>query len=392
MTCGRRRPVFWAATVLMVCLVGIASARVSAQQAPAAQPQATDAVFKNIQVFKGVPVDTFFDVMGMFAASMGEDCTYCHLKESALDRSQFAVLTPKIARARQMVAMMNTLNKNFFKGEPRVTCFTCHRGTHTPVDSPRLSLQYGEPDDDPNIMNFPTWEGGNAQQTLDKYLAALGGTAALAKITTFAAKGTYAGFDTGHKEVPVEIYAKAPNQRTLLVHFGELGDSYHVFDGKSGWWAGLDAPAPLETLTAGNLDRARIEATFAFPAGIKQAWSQWRVGRTAIDDKAVTILQGTNPGSGLLPVNLYFDNKTGLLVRWLRWNATPVGPVPTELNYDDYRDVSGVKMPFTWTASQTYMQMTVKLSELRPNVPVNAALLSQPAPAKPLPPAPAAAR
>ena len=69
-------------------------------------------------------------------------------------------------------------------------------------------------------------------------------------------------------------------------------------------------------------------------------------------------------------------------MRWLRWNATPVGPVPTEINFDDYKDVNGVKMPFTWVASQTYMQMTIKLSEVRPNVAVNPALFAQPAPAK----------
>jgi hypothetical protein len=71
-------------------------------------------------------------------------------------------------------------------------------------------------------------------------------------------------------------------------------------------------------------------------------------------------------------VNLYFDTKSGMLLRLVRWNDTPVGPVPTEINYDDYRDVAGVKMPFTWTVSQTYMQMTVKLSGIRPNVPVDA--------------------
>jgi hypothetical protein len=78
-------------------------------------------------------------------------------------------------------------------------------------------------------------------------------------------------------------------------------------------------------------------------------------------------------------VNLYFDPKSGLLVRLVRWNATPVGPVPTEINYDDYRDVAGVKMPFTWTVSQTYMQMTIKLTGVQPNVPVDARVFAQPA-------------
>jgi hypothetical protein len=59
----------------------------------------------------------------------------------------------------------------------------------------------------------------------------------------------------------------------------------------------------------------------------------------------------------LLPVNFYFDEESGLLVRWVRWNQTPLAPVPTAADYDDYRDVAGVKMPFKWTVSQTYMQM-----------------------------------
>jgi hypothetical protein len=83
----------------------------------------------------------------------------------------------------------------------------------------------------------------------------------------------------------------------------------------------------------------------------------------------------------MLPVNLYFDNKTGLLVRWVRWNETPVGPVPTQIDYDDYREVAGVKMPFTWTVSQTYMQMTITLDALQPNVPIDAARFARPAPA-----------
>ena len=79
--------------------------------------------------------------------------------------------------------------------------------------------------------------------------------------------------------------------------------------------------------------------------------------------------------------SLYFDTKSGMLVRLVRWNDTPVGPVPTEINYSDYRDVAGVKMPFTWTVSQTYMQMTIKLSEIRPNAAVDGARFARPVPA-----------
>jgi len=379
MTPTRRRPVHGVLAAAVACLLVMATVRASAQQPAPAQPAlVTEKLFRNIQVLKGIPIDTFFDVMGMFASSMGEDCTFCHSKEAVFRHEAFGDETPRIRRARQMIAMMNGINQANFGGRPMVTCFTCHRGSNTPVNSPKLALQYGEPEDDPNVINFPPEKQPAATEILDKYLQALGGPATLARLTSFTAKGTYSGFDTDHKEIPVDIYAKAPNQRTWIIHMPD-GDSYRVFDGRSGWWVGPDAPAP-ETLTSGNLDRYRLEALIAFPSGIKQAFTGWKVGRTAIDGRPVQIVQGTNPP--LLPVNLYFDPKSGLLVRLVRWNATPVGPVPTEINYDDYRDVAGVKMPFTWTVSQTYMQMTIKLTGVQPNVPVDAKVFAKPAAAR----------
>jgi len=379
MKSGRRRPLFWATGVMMVCLLGV----VSAQQAMPEQ-EVSENLFRDIQLLKGIQVDTFFDVMGMFAASMGEDCTFCHSKEAVLRHEAFGDPTPRIQRARQMIVMMRTLNDTYFGGAPRVTCFTCHGGSTAPVDAPRLSLQYGVPDENPNVRSFPPDTERSAVDILDAYLQALGGTTRLAGVSSVVAKGTYQGFDTGFGEVPVEIYAKAPNQRAEIVDTYD-GVSYRVFDGRNGWWAGPDAPAPIETQTSGNLDRYRLEAAMMFPATLKEAFSEWTVGRTAIDDRAVTIVQGTTPGSDLLPVNLYFDNTSGLLIRLVRWNGTPVGPVPTQIDYDDYRDVAGVKMPFTWTVSKTYMQHTIKLSDVQTNVPVDAARFAKPPAGKPRP-------
>jgi photosynthetic reaction center cytochrome c subunit len=368
---------FAAAAAVFVCLFGVVSAR---QAAPDQAPLMSDQRFKNVQMLKGIPVDTFFDVMGMFAASMGDDCTYCHAKEATFRDEAFAESTPRIQRARQMIAMTQALNKTYFGGNPRITCFTCHRGSYSPWDAPRLALQYSPPTEDPDSMTFPADTSVSVDEVFDRYIAALGGAARLAAIKSFVAKGTYAGFDTGGDPVPVEIVAKAPNQRAWVVHMF-AGDSHRVFDGTRAWWAGPDSPLPLETLTSGNLDRYRLEALVAFPAGLKQAYKQWKAGLTLIGDREVTILQGINPGDGLLPVNFYFDDESGLLIRWVRWNRTPLAPVPTAVDYDDYRDVAGVKMPFKWTVSQTYMQMTIALSDVQPNVPVDAARFATPAPA-----------
>jgi photosynthetic reaction center cytochrome c subunit len=134
----------------------------------------------------------------------------------------------------------------------------------------------------------------------------------------------------------------------------------------------------LLPLTGGNLEGARIDAMLSFPAQIRQAFKQWRITATAIDDREVRVVQGSNPGQA--PVNFYFD-EAGLLVRVLRFSDTAVGRVPTQTDFSDYRDVMGVKMPFKWTTTWTNGQATTELSEIRLNAPIDAARLARPAPA-----------
>jgi hypothetical protein len=358
-----------------MCL--ITAARLGAQAAPAATdgPILTEQAFKNIQTLKGIPVDTFLDAMGMFANAMGNDCTFCHSPKAALDRAEFATQTPRMARARQMIAMMNTINKNFFKGENRVTCFTCHGGNQSPRSDPNLALQYATPVEDPNVRDFTADTRIVPKDVFDKYISAVGGADRIARLTSYSAKGTYEGFDT-LKKVPIEIYAKAPNMFQSLVHMDD-GISTRTFDGKQGWIAGPDSAVPLVTLTSGNLDRARLEALVAFPTGIPQAYSQWRTGRAVLNDEEDIVLQASENGVPVL--NLYFA-PSGLLVRLVRWTPTPVGMVPTQIDYSDFREVAGVKIPFKKTVSQTYMRMDVELTDVQPNTALDSARFNRPAP------------
>jgi hypothetical protein len=106
-------------------------------------------------------------------------------------------------------------------------------------------------------------------------------------------------------------------------------------------------------------------------------FKEWRVGRTAIDDKEVTVVQGVE--GGLPRANFYFDD-AGLLIRQVRWTQTPVGFVPTQVDYSDYRDVAGIKMAHHRTVSQTYMQMTLALASIQPTN-VEASRFNRPDPA-----------
>jgi hypothetical protein len=210
-----------------------------------------------------------------------------------------------------------------------------------------------------------------------KYLDALGGAQRLAGVTSFAATGTYAGWDTGLSEVPVDIYARAPEQLTTVAHRTE-GDSVWAYDGRNGWQVTVNSAVPFTLpLTKGNLEGARLDAMVALaPTRIRQAFSKWEISKGLLDDdRPVQILRGTNEGQ--TPVNFYFDN-AGLLVRLLRWNDTSVGSVATQYDYSDYRDVGGIRRPFRWVKTSTINQVTIVLKEMRPNVAIDAARFARP--------------
>ena len=373
MTFGCGRTVFIA---MIVAAAGLAGTIGIAGQTGTNQPVMSEAYFKNIQVLKGIPVDEFMDTMGMFAASLGYDCVSCHSGDIYTNRAAFAETTPLIQRARQMIVMVNTINKNYFAGQPRVSCFTCHHAKNRPEFIPSLALQYGELMDDPNSIQIFPDDRTTVDKVFEKYVQALGGTDRLAKLTSYVARGTYEGFNTGGNQFPIEISARAPNQRSQVVRTNE-GDAVKTFDGTSAWASEGWRPMPLLVLTSGNLEAARLEGTIGFPATIRQLFKQWVVSSTTIDGKVTQLLQASNPGQ--LPVNFYFD-ETGLLVRVVRWNRTAVGTVPMQFEYSDYRDVAGVKMPFQIVNTWTDGQNTIVLKEIQANASIPAARFAQPVP------------
>ena len=365
---------------LCLCWLGAA---LSARQAapPAQQPPMAENVYLNVQVLKGIPVDQFNDTMGMFASALLLDCVGCHDPRITSDPKAFANPTPRIQRARQMVGMMNTLNKNFFGGRPRITCFTCHHGDPQPEQAPSLTLQYSELVDDPSSMKFfPDIAAPPAEQVLAKYIQALGGAQRLSAFTSYTAAGTYLGFDTSDTEVPLQVFSKAPNQRTMIADPPVGPDLMWVYNGRNAWKYQPDTPVPLIELTGWSLIGTGIDAMVFFPAAIPKAFAQWQVGYAKIDGRDVQVVRGINPNQS--PVNLHFGD-SGLLVRLVRWTETAAGPVPVQIDYSDYRDVAGVKFPFHWVMTWTNGQSTIQLKDVRPNVAIPDSRFARPSPAQP---------
>src|SRR5580704_672657 len=98
----------------------------------------------------------------------------------------------------------------------------------------------------------------------------------------------------------------------------------------------------------------------------------------SIDDRPVQVIQVATGDE--LGAKLYFDKETGLLVRQVRYTETPVGVIPTQVDYSDYRDVAGVKMPFHQVVTWTDGRSTIALSEIQPNAQIDASRFAMPAP------------
>jgi outer membrane lipoprotein-sorting protein len=279
--------------------------------------------------------------------------------------------------ARAMVTMMATINKQHFGGRQVITCFSCHRGADRPKATPNLATLYGAPPpEDPRDEIAPATGAPTADAVFDKYLAAVGGAARASALTSFTATGTSTGYGPDSEPQPFELAVRAPNQRAARVRASD-GDRATVFDGRSGWIAAPHRPVDVLALGGADLDGLRIDAELAFASRIKQVAGQWRVGAaSAIGDREVQVVQGTGSGGAL--VTLSFDSESGLLLRQVRYVPSPVGRLPTQVDYSDYRDVAGVKVPFKWTVTWLDGKDTVELKDVRPNVAVDASRFARP--------------
>ncbi len=305
--------------------------------------------------------------MQFIAASLGVECEFCHVehKFEADDK-------PAKKTARKMIAMTLAINKDSFNGRKEVTCYTCHRGGNDPVGVPPVLTSDAEPEHAEALPPATTGAASTADQILEKYVAAIGGAEALHKITSRVSKGSITVM--GH-ETAIEVFAKAPDKRMSVTHGAT--ESITAFDGQGGWLGG-GAGHPARDMSPPEAEAARLDADFYFATHIKEIFSGFRVGHPdKIADHGVYTLICMRQGQP--PVRLYFDQSSGLLVRQVRYADTPVGRNPTQIDYADYREVDGVKVPFRWTLARVNGRFTIQIQEAKQNVDIDDAKFAKPA-------------
>ncbi|MGE5322775.1 MAG: c-type cytochrome [Actinomycetota bacterium] len=339
-------------------------------QAPQPAPKTAEQQFKNIKVLKGIPADELIPSMQFIANSLGVECEFCH-ERGAFEKDD---KKPK-QTARKMIEMELAINHDNFKGQTAVTCFSCHRGAENPVGIPIISDEAPKPR-----------EAGAAEKTapalptpadiLGKYLQAVGGAAAVEKVTSLHESGTvsFAG-----RQFPVEVLTKAPNKRISIVHLPN-GDNITAFDGQKGWLAS-PGPRPPREMNPQENEASSFDATLHLPAELSKMFAQFHVRPAeSIDGHEVVQVIGTNQGKP--PLRLFFDKQSGLLLRTIRYAQTPLGRNPTQIDYADYKEEGGVWIPLQWTIARPLGRFTIHIDKVEQNVPIADSKFEKPA-AKP---------
>ena len=354
------------ATIVVLITIPFPAPMLRAQPSPAT-PKTADQTFKNIQTLKGIPADQLIPTMQFISASLGVECEYCHV-EGAFEKDD---KKPK-QTARKMMEMVFGINKVNFENRRQVTCYSCHHGATQPVGIPIIpegtdTIRSGPPTitaNDAHADNQGTNLAAAVEPIVEKYIAALGGNASIPRVTTRIEKGSA---DLAGKQFPIEIYSQAPDKRITVMHLPN-GDTITGYNGTVGW---RSVPGrPVQWMSPAEADASRLDADLHLPLHLKQIFSDLRVlPAEKIDGHDVNVLQGLPQGKP--PVTFYLDQQSGLLLRRLEYIDTALGLNPTQIDYADYRDSGGVKIPYRWTVARPRGRFSIQIESVQQNVPID---------------------
>ena len=365
----------------ITCVLVVLVARTRAQNPPVASQTAAptektvEQVQTNIQVLKGLPASQLTPVMNYMAASLGVRCNYCHVnKDGKWDYASDEKGEKKSAR--EMITMVVGINKNSFHGNPEVSCYTCHRGRTSVAHTLSMPL----PTPEPRPSQAPATSGSapanpTADQILEKYYQAIGGSAAIDKLKSRVMKGTLVA--NNGNELGYELDQSGPDSVLAILTTPQAGVIERGFDGTIGWEKSARGIRDLGVDETGYLRRYPALYT---DIKLKEQFSRISFGgKPKIDGRDVYAIRATTTGGKR--EQLFFDVETGLLVRRTTSTTTLIGTIPEQVDFSDYRDVDGLKLPFTIrvsTVDPTY-SVVRKFTEIKLNVPVDPKRFSKPA-------------
>lgn len=331
----------------------------------------TDEAFKNIKVLKGMPASQLMPTMHFFEASLGFDCSNCHVRgHNDSDKK------PGKRKARKMIEMMDAINKNDFEGKQVVTCFTCHRGFADPEKIPAvmtaamMTERRNEEKSDEEEIKVPD-RLNTPEEIISKYEQAIGGKDAFEKLSSLKFDGV---LDMGNNRTSqISIIQKAPSfyLSTIQLPFGKFERGY---DGNAGWEKN---PRGAQELNGGDLQDIKLTADFYAPIKFLKNYSALKFSDVkVINGDTVYVVDAKY--SDLRRFKFYFDAYSGLLLRQIQYDKTLLGELQTQTDYGDYRNVNGVLFPFEMHVANYERNQDIKFNSITANSKVDNSIFNMP--------------
>jgi hypothetical protein len=210
---------------------------------------------------------------------------------------------------------------------------------------------------------------------LARYVTALGGRSAISKFTTRTSKGTLelVGVTT---DGTAESYARAPNKYLSIINIPGYGEIRRGFDGQAGWVSGPDTG--IQSLAGQDLTSTRRDADFYQSLDVKKLYPQMTFKGKEDVGAWPTFVVEANSGDGTVR-RMYFDVSSGLLIRNVEETDTPQGRDIVESFLEDYREVEGVKQPYSVRQIHGKITFIVRITEVKINQPIDDAKFAKPA-------------
>jgi len=339
-----------------------------------------DQTRKNIQHLKGLPESQLFPLMNFVASSLGVQCNFCHVQQGKDPKTGFTNWVwesddkPEQQTARRMMQMVLSIQANDkvdFR-ENAVTCYTCHRGQTQPVGLPPMPLARSGHEPGPNdAAPSVRTTSPSVEQIFNKYIEALGGSAATGT-KTLALKGRREA--SQDRNWPNEITLAVPD-KFLIVATTPQGAVRQIVNGEKGWvmnGTNLRNLAPAEAVEAKrSWDELFNVVKVKLSPGMRLG------GVHKVGDRDTYLVEQVKDNR---TERYYFDSQTGLLLRKITISQTVLLPIPEQIDFEDYRDVDGVKVPFTirYSAIDTYNSWTRTFTEIKRNAVVEDTLFAMP--------------
>jgi len=203
-----------------------------------------------------------------------------------------------------------------------------------------------------------------------RYVEAIGGQAAVEKITSRVSKGTVE-IVGGQEKGTVEVYEKAPQKLVQIVKIPGAGGWAWGFNGSMAWNF-VPATGKVEETKGRGLTVAKFEADFYQALKLKERYShmtlngvqqiQYRDG-----PRETYVIQAT-PVTGGDPEKFYFETQSGLLIRHDTVDNSEDGKVLIREFLLDYTTVDGIKVPFTRRLAQGPLIFIFRYTDVKQNI------------------------